>query len=108
MWVSTNYGFFSVVKNTTKNSSLEFVLRARVRKHLEDTGIFEEIVELDECDYAYRMYVSKHQLSDWLLSVVDHINYDNFKDSVCNENLKKFYNEVWLDGWVILGNSDEN
>ena len=98
MWIHTNYGFFSVVKNHSKHSSLEFVIRARVREHLEDTHIFNEIVELEPCDYQYRMYVTKSQLVDWLLSVVDNIDYDNFKDSIKDQQLKEFCSNVWVAG----------
>ena len=103
MWIHTNYGFFSVVKNHSKHSSLEFVIRARVREHLEKTHIFNEIVELEPCDYQYRMYVTKSQLVDWLLSVVDNIDYDNFKDSIKDQQLKEFCSNVWVAGVFGLG-----
>lgn len=108
MWIHTNYGFFSVVKNHSKHSSLEFVIRARVREHLEKTHIFNEIVELEPCDYQYRMYVTKSQLVDWLLSVVDNIDYDNFKDSIKDQQLKEFCSNVWVAGVFGLGKFNVN
>ncbi len=98
MWLVLNKGFLSIVN---KEGSL--VVRARDRKHLEYYFPDYPIEESDKTDYKFRIRISKEEFSSFLLSLSESIDYDNFKDSVKENSLKKFCEQVWFIGYKCLG-----
>lgn len=82
MWLFTDTGYVSAV--VSKEDRTKMSVRARDKKSLE--GFVEmfgvKIVELKNRDYEYRVYITKEQLSAWLITRVEELNYDNFKTQV--------------------------
>jgi hypothetical protein len=71
MWLATQRGFFSIVKDRT-NSDMVMV-RARVRGDLENlqcvTGVVSPILITPSADYRFRLVVSRADLSTILLKL---------------------------------------
>lgn len=82
MWLFTDTGFVSAV--VSKEDRKMISVRARDKKSLESfVKMFKvKIVELQARDYEYRVYITKKQLTEWLNTRVDELNYDNFKTQV--------------------------
>lgn len=97
MWIMLNKGFLSIV-----NKEGSFVVRSRVRNHIEEYFPSKIIEESTGTDYQYRIRINKEELTEFLCSLPDTITYGNFKDSIKNNKLKKFCMEVWFSGFNIL------
>ena len=96
MWLFTKYGFFSAVcarqvdgKHGRDVDPKRIMVRARVRKHLEELQKrFPDLVgdckvqEFTGSDYAYRIFVDKTVWSQVLVSLNEELDYDNFKSEV--------------------------
>lgn len=100
MWLCLNRGFFSVVKSS--KDADEFLVRSRVKGHLENYFPDETIIITNFNDYPYRIIISKEVFSEWLVNQVNCINYTNFKDSVSDRTLHSFYSEIWYLGVKIF------
>jgi hypothetical protein len=96
MWLFTKHGFYSAVCARTGDGRQgqppdpnRIMVRARVREHLN--GLKDrfpdllghcEIKESVGTDYAFRIFVEKQAWSHMVKSLVDDIDYDNFKSEV--------------------------
>ncbi len=82
MWLFTDTGFVSAV--VSKEDRTQISVRARDKKSLESfVKMFKvKIVELQARDYEYRVYITKEQLTKWISTRVEELNYDNFKTQV--------------------------
>lgn len=87
MWLFTKLGFFSVVAKQV-GESMQFMIRARRRKHLEnliDNCLAmpwnQEILEGAGTDYEYRIIVSPKTWLAVLETLGANVDYDNFKAS---------------------------
>ena len=94
MWLCFNDGFVSVVEDTRGIN--ELVVRSRRREILKSLFPEKQILVLGIADYRYRVYCSKQEMSKILVDRVDQINYNNFKDSVQDENLHDLYDQMWF------------
>lgn len=92
-----NDSFLSVVKDRDKKNSL--LVRARVEGDIE--RVFPDaIVKTNSgSDYMYRAYLPKRRVSKAIKKSIENIDYDNFKDSVPEEDKARHdaYFDVWLD-----------
>lgn len=110
MWLVTTYGFFSVVAHRDEPDKV--LIRARSRGDLENlcelgadspgdanSGEFaaDEIIELDDADYRYRLIVERSSWEQVASRLVAEIDYPNFKDAVGVEDPERahLYMEVW-------------
>lgn len=93
MWICMNDGFVSAVrhsKNTLK-------VRARRKDHLVALlGDAYTIYESKKTDYRFRAFVPQKEFSRIIAERVKSINYDNFKDSVPDDELHNLYADFWL------------
>jgi hypothetical protein len=82
MWLFTDTGFVSAV--VSKEDRTKISVRARDKKSLEGfVKMFKvKIVELQHRDYEYRVYLTKEQLTQWISSRIEQMDYDNFKTQV--------------------------
>lgn len=97
MWLVLNKGFLSIV-----NKGGNFVVRSRMRDHLEEYFPNKEILEFEGTDYQYRININKEELTEFLCSLPDTIDYGNFKKSIKEKKLESFCMEVWYSGYNIL------
>ena len=96
MWVFMNDAFLSVVKNRNDDSGV--VVRARVKGDLENVfGQEHEVIESDNSDYRFRMFLDQKYVSDVIAKRVDEIEYNNFKNSISKNDYerKSYYTRVW-------------
>lgn len=82
MWIFTQDGFISAVDNGHVKDKL--AVRARDKASLELLAALtgQEINHSHNTDYPYRVYVSREDFSNFLLSHVDSLDYRNFKNRV--------------------------
>lgn len=61
MWICTNKGFISIVRD--RNNERSFVVRARQKEHL--TAVLGEVViiETPHADYRWRAYIYDNDLA---------------------------------------------
>lgn len=95
MWIMTNKGFISAVAHREKKNML--MVRARAPGHLEAVlGVAPKDVEkTDDADYAYRVVIGRSAFKVAIDRMTDAIDYDNFKNSVEDNNLHDAYMDVW-------------
>ena len=93
MWFCFNDGFVSAVENSKDKS--QFVVRARRRKHLEDNFKGYEIGVNQGTDYKYRIFIDKKEFAKIVNEKIMNINYDNFKNSVEDNDLHDLYATFW-------------
>lgn len=94
MWICFNDGFISAVQD--RGSPKRLVVRARRREILESLFPDKEIVVSVFSDYKYRVFSSKDEFADLVVARTAGIQYDNFKDSVADEDLRRLYSDFWL------------
>lgn len=92
MWLCFNDGFFSAVEDYSGN---EIVLRSRRREHLEQAFPEKTIFANAGTDYAYRIYLTKQELAEYVTNKIMNIDYHNFKNSVHDTSLHDLYANFW-------------
>lgn len=109
MWLCTNKGFFSIAKingRYTKygdNAEGEtFNVRSREKSHLQQAFKDKEIYQYPDSDYQYRVYLTPAELNEFLLREASNVTYSNFKNSVIDKLLHKFYNNIWWLGFTTF------
>lgn len=99
MWLCFNDAFVSVVQD--KRDSSQFAVRARNKQHL--INLFPKrsgnIIETDDSDYRYRLYLRRDQVALLVADRLGKIDYTNFKDSVKDDRLHNLYADFWTLHW---------
>ena len=103
MWICLKNGFLSVVRD---KKSDQFVVRARVREHLEDNFPGFKITAYTGSDYPYRIFISRKEMAQFLTDEMWDIDYTNFKNEVEDKSLQNFYAAVWTAGIYVLEKED--
>lgn len=84
MWLMTQYGFFSIVRQG--EDSAFYVVRARVRNDLENlrrlAQLDSDIVESEDADYRYRIFISSDELETAMSVLAQTVDYENFKQRI--------------------------
>lgn len=95
MWIAMNDSFVSIVED--RNNSNGVAVRARVKEDLENLfpGYENNIVETEDSDYRFRLFLGKQFVADVIRNRVVGVNYDNFKNSVKEPWRKKAYMDIW-------------
>lgn len=94
MWLCFNNAFISAVAD--RNDPNRLVVRARRREHLENLfGQNMEIVVSTDSDYKYRVFVERGLLADLAHKTLMSLSYDNFKNSVEDDDLHDLYADFW-------------
>ena len=84
MWIFTQDGFISAVDNNEVPGKL--AVRARDQRSLAFLAEItdQEIVQVTNRDYPYRVYVTKAEFTEFLAAHVESLDYPNFKSQVYN------------------------
>jgi hypothetical protein len=94
MWLCFNNAFVSAVAD--RNDPNRLVARARRREHLVNLfGGDVDIIESTNSDYKYRVFVGRRVLADLAHKTLMSLSYDNFKDSVEDDDLHDLYADFW-------------
>lgn len=95
MWIILNNAFLSVVAHRTKSEVL--LVRARVAGDIERVFPAAKVVENRSADYRFRAEIPRPEVTAALATVVQTIDYDNFKASVIDGRRHDAYMNVWSD-----------
>ena len=100
MWIFTNHGFYSIVKD--KSSETNLLVRARKREHLEVLFDSSRITYSPKRDYQYRVNAHRDEVSDLLYHSTNDITYTNFKNSITDSTLNRMASVLWsvIFGWL--------
>lgn len=113
MWVVSRYGFFSAVCH--RDDEEQVLVRARSREDLEnlcelakgwvrepDVKAFEadQIIEMSNADYRYRLIVSADGWREICIAMCDEMDYPNFKNAIGEDDPERAH--VYLDVWTAL------
>ena len=98
MWVFTQNGFLSAVRDRAGSNILK--VRARDRQALHDLAIFAEveIIATPMADYPYRVLVDELIFGGYLMHELAEADYTNFKSRVAitrGEDYANACGEVW-------------
>ena len=106
MWIFTPTGFLSVVEH--RDDSRCLIVRARAQEDLKGIAEFpvQEIIEMPEADYRYRVEVARVTFAAYMRSQIAEINYPNFKARLHEQNhsaiaieREQFAYRVWQAGY---------
>ncbi len=105
MWVCLNDAFVSAVQDHDDPSRL--VVRARRKEHLERLFPGRVIVMTPDRDYAARVFVSRDEFASVMADRIEKIDYDNFKSSVDDRQLRDLYKKFWGQHWSYQNEARE-
>jgi len=79
MWLFTETGFVSVVQDPQDRNKM--VVRARDKVSLEPlvASYATKVIELQNRDYPYRVFLTRQQFVDWLVELGETLEYTNYK-----------------------------
>lgn len=95
MWLMLNDCFLSIVSKDCRPDELQ----VRARRHGDIEKVFPNVRVVRTpapADYRYRAIVAREDIAAALASEVNRIEYDNFKNSVRDDNLHDAYMAVWI------------
>lgn len=96
MWIATEKGFFSIVKDTTTGMML---VRARKKSDLKELFPKKKIITNENKDYVYRVYATQKEVANKLFGLGAQIDYHNFKGHIGKVKKQKdklpFYSQIW-------------
>ena len=94
MWLCFNNAFVSAVAD--RNDPNRLMVRARRREHLVNLfGADADLIEGAGTDYKYRVFIERHVLADLTHKTLMSLDYDNFKNSVEDNDLFDLYADFW-------------
>jgi hypothetical protein len=93
MWICLNDGFYSAVEDPYNYDYL--YVRARNKEHLQKNFQNYKILKKKNSDYPFRIRILKSEFAEIIKSKILEIDYDNFKDSVDEQDLYLAYNQIW-------------
>ena len=93
MWICLNDAFLSIVE-FPKNRRL-LMVRARKREDLLAAFPGIQVQHTPERDYAFRIVVSRKTVANMLANRVELLDYENFKDSVADDERHDAYLDIW-------------
>lgn len=93
MWICTNTAFLSVV---SKDCAADELL-VRARRHGDIESVFPDAVVLPTLgnDYLFRAKIKRVVVGATMAQLAATLDYDNFKNSVGNDQLHTAYNKIW-------------
>jgi len=106
MWIFTPTGFLSVVEH--RDDSRCLIVRARAQEDLKGIAGFavQEIIEMPEADYRYRVEMARATFAAFMRFQVAEIDYPNFKGRLHEQNRsaiaierEQFAYRVWQAGY---------
>jgi len=98
MWIASKYGFYSIIQKDDG-----FHVRGRLKGDLENlkehSGLDCEVLKWDTADYRYRMIVPADKIAGVFTTLLDSIDYSNFKSQIgrTEDQREKLgaYHEIW-------------
>jgi hypothetical protein len=93
MWIGLSNAFFSIVAIPDQPE----MLKVRARRKGDIERIFPEAIvqRTPGRDYLFRSEMPRKIVSGVIAASLEHIDYDNFKNSVRDDHLHSAYASVW-------------
>jgi len=90
-----NDAMFSIVED--RNDKTAVVVRARRKGDIEKvfTKFKDKVIESSNSDYRFRIFADRQLVSELIANEVMRIDYDNFKNSVGDRQLRSAYGNIW-------------
>ena len=96
MWVALTEGWLSIVAHRDKPDHL--LVRARNPKHITRTFPEAEMYSNADADYPFRADVPREDVIDFMSRRLEHMQYDNFKNTINEEA----YHDAALGVWQTM------
>ena len=93
MWLFQKSSFVSIVQNRDDPETL--LVRARVAGHIQQAFPEAKVFTDPNADYLYRAFIGRKAVAQAVAASIEYIDYDNFKDSVDDDQLHVAYMKVW-------------
>jgi len=93
MWICLNDAFLSIVAKDCPPDHL--LVRARRAGDIERVFPGVQVKISNHTDYRYRATVPRQRLAEAIAQRLLAIDYDNFKNSVADDDLHAAYARVW-------------
>ena len=93
MWVFTSTGMLSVVAHRDLKGSL--LVRARSPFHIREMFPYAAVDETPNADYPFRAVIERETYANVMLDYSLNIDYDNFKNSIEENNFHDHCVQVW-------------
>ena len=93
MWLMFSNCFLSIVRKDCGEA--ELLVRARRRGDIERMFPSAKVTEDTKTDYLYRAVIHKAEVMEKIDTMIDGIDYPNFRDSVKDRELHDAYLDVW-------------
>lgn len=93
MWLCLNKAFLSVVRKDGKPD--ELCVRARRREHINNVFPNAKVIKSPNNDYRYRAFIKDTEVAKVISQNIVDIDYDNFKNSVEEDELHDTYTGFW-------------
>lgn len=95
MWLFTSNSFVSIVGDNNHPHKGDLLVRARFEGDIEELFPQADVFTKTPSDYKYRAWVDRAEVQIAVANYVDNIDYDNFKNSVADDNRHDDYVSVW-------------
>ena len=95
MWLFTSNSFVSIVGDDKHPHKGDLLVRARFEGDIEELFPQAKVFAKTPSDYKYRAWVSRAEVEIAVANYIDNIDYDNFKNSVADDNRHDDYVGVW-------------
>ncbi len=93
MWVFLNNAYLSIVRHRDQPSHL--LVRARNKGDIEAVFPYVSTYTDPSADYLFRAIIHEHEVADAIKEAVLDIDYDNFKNSITNDEYHVACLRVW-------------
>ena len=94
MWIYLTEGSFSIVAHRDKPDHL--LVRSRHPDAIERTFRDDEMYYIQDADYPYRADILRDDVISYLERRLSLLNYDNFKNTVDDEDYSRLLMDVWF------------
>ena len=93
MWIFTSTGMLSVVAHRERSNDL--LVRARSPIHIREMFPYAAVDETPNADYPFRTVISRELFANVIVDYSQNISYDNFKNSIEENNFHDRCVEIW-------------
>ncbi len=93
MWIFTSTGMLSVVAHRERANDL--LVRARSPNHIREVFPYAAVDETPNADYPFRTVISRELFANIIADYSLNISYDNFKNSIEENNFHDRCIEIW-------------
>jgi hypothetical protein len=95
MWIMLSDSFVSIVV-TPDTPRDHLLVRARSKGDIEKLFGAVKVTKTPKSDYLFRAFINKKLVTSTIASEIGRINYDNFKNTVVDDDRHDAYLRCWV------------